>query len=52
MKCSRPCNGEEALKTVAEEKPDLALLDVVLPGMDGIEVLRQTRKLSSRRRSW
>lgn len=39
-------SGEEALKTVAEEKPDLALLDVVLPGINGIEVLRQAKKLS------
>src|SRR5271165_3270620 len=39
-------SGEEALKTVAEEKPDLALLDVVLPGINGIEVLRQMRKTS------
>ena len=28
----------------AQEKPDLALVDVVLPGIDGIEVLRQIRK--------
>ena len=39
-------SGEEALTIVAEEKPDLALLDVVLPGINGIEVLRQARKLS------
>jgi two-component system response regulator AtoC len=39
-------SGEEALRIVAEEKPDLALLDVVLPGINGIEVLRQARKLS------
>ena len=39
-------SGEDALKIVAEEKPDLALLDVVLPGINGIEVLRQARKLS------
>jgi two-component system response regulator AtoC len=37
-------NGEEALKIFAEEKPDLVLLDVVLPGIDGIEVLRQMKK--------
>ncbi len=36
--------GEEALKTFAEEKPDLAMLDVVLPGMDGIEVLRNIKR--------
>jgi two-component system response regulator AtoC len=39
-------SGEEGLKTLAEEHPDLALLDVVLPGIDGIEVLRQIKKQS------
>ena len=39
-------SGEEALKVIAEEKPDLALLDVVLPGINGIEVLRQAKKIS------
>ncbi len=39
-------DGEEALRIVAEEKPDLALLDVVLPGINGIEVLRQAKKIS------
>ena len=38
--------GEEGLKIFSEEKPDLALLDVVLPGINGIEVLRQVKKLS------
>jgi CheY-like chemotaxis protein len=32
------CNGEEALKKVNEEPPDLILLDVMMPGMDGYEV--------------
>src|SRR5664279_4772578 len=39
-------SGEEALETIAEEKPDLALFDVVLPGINGIEVLRQAKKIS------
>jgi two-component system, NtrC family, response regulator AtoC len=39
-------DGEEALRIVAEQKPDLALLDVVLPGINGIEVLRQAKKIS------
>ena len=39
-------SGEEGLKVLGEERPDLALLDVVLPGIDGIEVLRQFRKQS------
>ena len=37
-------SGEEALEMYAQEKPDLALVDVVLPGIDGIEVLRQIKK--------
>ena len=37
-------SGEDALEIYAREKPDLALVDVVLPGIDGIEVLRQIKK--------
>ncbi len=33
-------NGEEALKLVEEEKPDLIILDVLMPGVDGFEVCR------------
>lgn len=36
-------SGEEALQIFADEKPDFALLDVVLPAMTGIEVLRQAK---------
>src|SRR5438270_12522772 len=39
-------SGEEALKIFHEEKPDLTLLDIVLPGMDGVEVLRQIKAAS------
>ncbi len=39
-------SGEEALQIFAAEKPDLALVDVVLPGIDGIEVLRQIKRQS------
>ena len=39
-------SGEEALTTLADEQPDFALLDVVLPGINGIEVLRKG-KISS-----
>src|SRR5271165_925492 len=38
--------GEEALKAIAEQQPDFALLDVVLPDINGIEVLRQARTIS------
>lgn len=33
-------NGEEALKRLAEEKPDLILMDVVMPGQNGFQVTR------------
>ena len=36
-------NGMEALEKVATERPDLILLDVVMPGMDGYEVCRRLR---------
>ncbi len=36
-------NGEEALKKIAEEYPDLVLLDVMMPGMDGFEVLKELK---------
>ncbi len=34
-------NGEDALKRVAVRIPDLILLDVLMPGMDGVEVCRR-----------
>ncbi|MBN1546391.1 MAG: sigma-54-dependent Fis family transcriptional regulator [Syntrophaceae bacterium] len=36
-------SGEEAIKVVDEELPNLVLLDIWLPGMDGIETLKQIR---------
>jgi two-component system sensor histidine kinase/response regulator len=36
-------NGEEALRKVDELEPDLVLLDVSMPGLDGVEVLRRLR---------
>lgn len=36
-------NGIEGLKMAAEEMPDLAILDVMLPGMDGFEVCHRLR---------
>jgi len=37
-------DGPDALKTAQEEKPDLILLDVMMPGMDGFEVLEKLRE--------
>ena len=36
-------DGEEALKKVETEKPDLVILDVMLPGINGLEVCRRLR---------
>ncbi|MEM7355385.1 MAG: response regulator [Acidobacteriota bacterium] len=36
-------SGDEGLKTVVREGPDLLLLDLLLPGLDGIEVCRQLK---------
>ena len=35
------CDGQEALKKTAELKPDVVLLELVLPELDGLEVLRR-----------
>jgi two-component system, chemotaxis family, chemotaxis protein CheY len=34
-------NGKQALEKVESEKPDLVLLDIIMPEIDGIEVLKQ-----------
>ena len=36
-------NGVEALAALEKERPDLILLDIVMPEMDGIEVCRQIK---------
>ncbi|MSP93746.1 MAG: PleD family two-component system response regulator [Alphaproteobacteria bacterium] len=37
------CNGEQALARVTAELPDIILLDVMMPGMDGFEVCRRVK---------
>jgi two-component system cell cycle response regulator DivK len=35
--------GEEALRLASESKPDLILMDIHLPGMDGLSVVRELK---------
>lgn len=39
-------NGEDALKILEEERVDLVLLDILMPGIDGFEVCRRMKKNS------
>lgn len=37
-------NGEEGLKCALKERPDLILLDIIMPKMDGVTMLKKLRK--------
>src|SRR5690242_14695676 len=39
-------NGQEALKKLSDVKPNLVLLDLMMPGMDGWETYRYLRQMS------
>jgi len=40
-------NAEEALNTIQSERPDLIILDLMLPGRDGLEFLSEIRKIEA-----
>src|SRR5688572_27698249 len=37
-------DGEEALRVLRDERPDVAILDVVMPGLSGLDVCRAARR--------
>ncbi len=39
-------NGPQALEIIQKEKPAVAIVDLVMPGMDGIELLKRAREIS------
>ena len=39
-------DGDQALKLIERDRPDLVLLDIVLPGMDGFQVCQEVRRFS------
>jgi CheY-like chemotaxis protein len=41
-------DGDEAIELYIQEKPDLVLLDLTMPGMNGLAVLERLRQISSR----
>jgi len=38
-------NGEEALRLLTKERPEIMLLDIKMPRMDGLEVLKRAKEL-------
>jgi len=44
LKSETAYNGEQALQVVQDELPDVMILDLKMPGIDGLEVLRRVRK--------
>jgi DNA-binding NarL/FixJ family response regulator len=45
--CAQASNGKEAIQMVEELKPDVVLMDVSMPVMDGIEATRVLRRANS-----
>ena len=43
--CVEAANGVEAMQRYKEEKPDAVMLDITMPDMDGLEALKQLRKM-------
>ena len=44
FRCLEAKTGEEALRLIRAERPDVVVLDVMMPGLDGFEVCEQVRR--------
>ena len=47
MTASSPRSGQEGLDTVERESPDVVFLDIKMPGMDGLEVLKRIKEIDA-----
>jgi len=45
IECFTAANGEEALERYAKVKADLVLLDISMPGINGVETLRRIKEM-------
>jgi len=48
--CTVVYNGEKAIETIGSEPFDLAIVDIMLPGVDGLEVCRAINRRMLRRK--
>lgn len=46
--CAEAADGLEAVRLAIQEKPDIAIIDYSLPGLNGLEVVKQVRKVLPR----
>lgn len=44
--CSEGMNGEDGLEKIIKHQPDLVLVDIRMPGLDGLEVIKRTREMN------
>jgi len=47
IEVSTAASGEEAISFLEKNKPDLVLLDIKMPGIDGIETLRRIKQIDN-----
>ena len=40
------CNGKEAIRITEEEKPEIVITDLIMPGMNGVELCRAIKKIN------